>query len=148
MDTFTRDQVIQVARSWIGTPYKHMYRVKGAGCDCIGLIVGVHNELYTTQIESLPIYTPWWAEETGQDLIAESMRNHNHGVEIGLGDANVGDVFIMRMKDRGPAKHCGFFSYNNRIIHSYSGHNVIETDLPDSWRRRIKYVFRFSGITD
>lgn len=34
-----RDTVVRAAREWIGTPYHHRARVKGAGCDCLMLIV-------------------------------------------------------------------------------------------------------------
>jgi hypothetical protein len=32
---------IAQARTWIGTPFHHQGRLKGVGCDCLGLIVGV-----------------------------------------------------------------------------------------------------------
>jgi len=35
----TRETILQTAREWIGTPYHHRARVKGAGCDCLMLIV-------------------------------------------------------------------------------------------------------------
>lgn len=35
----TRETILQAAREWIGTPYHHRARVKGAGCDCLMLIV-------------------------------------------------------------------------------------------------------------
>lgn len=34
-----RDTVVQAAREWIGTPFHHRARVKGAGCDCLMLII-------------------------------------------------------------------------------------------------------------
>lgn len=151
MAIFTRKDIVTVARSWIGTPYRHMQRIKGAGTDCIGLVVGVHNELYPNEPVTdavIPNYTPWWAEETGIELLASSIGEHDHGIAIKPADALPGDVFVMRMKERGIAKHCGFYSYDGNIIHSYSGHSVLETHLPDSWRRRIKYAFRFSGVVD
>lgn len=35
------DEVVSVARSWIGTRYLHQHRHKGHGVDCVGLIIGV-----------------------------------------------------------------------------------------------------------
>ena len=37
--------IVATARSWIGTPFHHQARVKGKGCDCFGLIIGVAREL-------------------------------------------------------------------------------------------------------
>ena len=33
--------VVRMARTWLGTPYHHQGRVKGAGVDCGGLVIGV-----------------------------------------------------------------------------------------------------------
>src|SRR5437868_477468 len=39
-----RAEVVRVARSFIGTPYHHMGRVKGAGVDCATLLAEVYYE--------------------------------------------------------------------------------------------------------
>ncbi len=39
------NHIVSEARSWLGTPFKHQGRVKGVGCDCIGLIAGVARAL-------------------------------------------------------------------------------------------------------
>lgn len=38
-------RIVNVARSWIGTPFHHQGREKGIGCDCLGLIIGIATEL-------------------------------------------------------------------------------------------------------
>ena len=40
----SRARVVQVAREWIGTPYHHRARIKGAGVDCGQLVAGVFEE--------------------------------------------------------------------------------------------------------
>ena len=37
--------ICQQARTWLGTPFKHQGRVKGVGVDCLGLLIGVAQEL-------------------------------------------------------------------------------------------------------
>jgi NlpC/P60 family putative phage cell wall peptidase len=37
----TRQEVVQEARGWLGTPYHHQGRVKGAGVDCAMLLIEV-----------------------------------------------------------------------------------------------------------
>lgn len=142
---FDPEQVVAKAREWIGTPYHHQQVVKGktGGCDCVGLIIGVHDELYQEGVGHVPEYTPWWAEETGQELMVEIMRDHRHCIEVSPDQLQPGDIFVMRMKYKGPAKHCGFMSYDGQIIHAYSGHDVIESDIPPGWEKRIVYAFRF-----
>ncbi|HMM10451.1 MAG TPA: peptidase, partial [Paracoccus solventivorans] len=53
-------RAVEIARGWIGTPYVHQGSVKGAGADCLGLIRGVWRELYGTEPEAPPPYTPDW----------------------------------------------------------------------------------------
>ena len=143
---FTRQNILDEARNWIGTPYHHQQHVKRFGCDCVGLVIGVHDALYKVSAGYIPPYTKWWAEETGQELMIETMRKHPHCVEVSVPDLLPGDVFVMRMKYAGPAKHCGFLSGNGQIIHAYSGHAVMETDIPPGWARRIRYGFRFADV--
>ncbi len=38
----TREDVICEAREWLGTPYHHAARVKGAGVDCLMLVLEVY----------------------------------------------------------------------------------------------------------
>lgn len=49
--------IVAAARCWIGTPYRHQARTKGAGCDCLGLVLGVWSEIYGAPPEAVPAYT-------------------------------------------------------------------------------------------
>ena len=40
----SRNRVCRIARSWLGTPYHHMGRVKGAGVDCAMFPLEVYRE--------------------------------------------------------------------------------------------------------
>lgn len=37
----TRADIVEEARSWIGTPFHHQASLKGVGVDCVGLIRGI-----------------------------------------------------------------------------------------------------------
>lgn len=55
----TRTQVVEQARTWIGTPFHHAARTKGLGVDCVGLLVGVSRELGLVASDfDVPLYTP------------------------------------------------------------------------------------------
>jgi NlpC/P60 family putative phage cell wall peptidase len=49
----TAADVVAEARSWIGTPFHWQASLKGVGCDCKGLIVGVARELGLPEAASL-----------------------------------------------------------------------------------------------
>jgi len=55
-------RIVDAARGWIGTPYRHQAACRGAGCDCLGLVRGVWRELVGPEPERLPPYAPDWAE--------------------------------------------------------------------------------------
>ena len=140
-----RAEIIAEAASWIGTPYQHQASVKGAGCDCLGLVRGVWRALYGNEPEALPPYTPDWAETGGGERLLEAARRHLMEKQ---GGAEPGDVLMFRIETSVPAKHCGILSAPGRVIHAYWARSVTETRLGDWWTRRIAGVFAFPGVED
>ena len=133
------EHILAIARSWIGTPYVHQASLKGAGCDCLGLIRGVYTELYGHAPETPPAYSPDWAEETGIEAMRDAARRHL--LEIAPHETRPGDVALFRMKANAPAKHAAILSTHGRIIHAYQGHAVMEAAIPPGWDRRLAYAF-------
>jgi len=148
----SRAAIVAEARAWIGTPYRHQASLKGAGADCLGLIRGVYRVFYGPEKEPITPYSPNWAEETGQETLRDAARRHLAEIDAApfrdgapLGE---GDVILIRVRDRGIAKHAAITSGSDSIIHAYERHAVAEDALPVAWRRRIAYAFRFPGIAD
>ncbi len=52
--------VIAEAESWLGTPYHHMARVKGIGCDCMTLLTAVYHAAGIVPEIEIPFYPPDW----------------------------------------------------------------------------------------
>ena len=52
--------VCTIARSWLGTPYHHMGRVKGAGVDCAMFPLEVYREAGLIGVVAIPFYPPDW----------------------------------------------------------------------------------------
>ncbi|GIK83128.1 MAG: peptidase [Alphaproteobacteria bacterium] len=148
----SRAAIVAEARSWIGTPYRHQASLKGAGADCLGLIRGIYRAFCGPEKEPITPYSPNWAEETGQETLRDAARRHL--VEIDAAQFRDGealresDVILIRVRDRGPAKHAAIASGPDTIIHAYDRHAVAENALPAAWRRRIAYAFAFPGATD
>lgn len=55
-----RDAVVAAARSWVGTPYHHRGRVKGAGVDCAMLVLMAFVEAGGVEFFDPGLYTPDW----------------------------------------------------------------------------------------
>ena len=123
------DAIVSAARGWLGTPYHHQGSVRGAGCDCLGLIRGVWRALYGPEPEALPAYTRDWGNATGSEtLIAAACRHLMRLDDVTC--AAPGDVLVFRMRDRGVAKHAGI------LVSALPASGLLERDGPSlSYRR-------------
>lgn len=142
----TAENVIALARGWIGTPYRHQASAKGIGCDCLGLVRGIWRELYGREPEEAPPYQPDWAERSGGDRLCAAALRH-FGPALALDGMRSGDVILFRWRPDCAAKHAGILSAPDRFIHAYEQAAVIESALVPSWRSRIAAVHRFPGRT-
>lgn len=59
MINYLREQIVQEALSWLGTPFEHEACVKGVGCDCATLLASVYNRVLGADIV-LPHYEVQW----------------------------------------------------------------------------------------
>lgn len=139
-----RAAVVAAARDWLGTPYLHQASAKGAGCDCLGLVIGLYTELMGRAPETPPPYTPDWNERRPCDepLLSAARRHLQERAGIFL----PGRILIFRIVPTGPAKHCGIVSAGDRFIHAYAGRAVIESWLCRWWTDRVAGVFDFPGV--
>jgi len=64
--------IVIVARSWLGTPYRHQASVKGVGADCLGLVRGVWRDVVGGEMEAPPAYSADWAEVGGREMLLEA----------------------------------------------------------------------------
>jgi NlpC/P60 family putative phage cell wall peptidase len=136
--------IVTAARGWIGTPYLHQASLKGAGCDCIGLLRGIWRELIGAEPEAMPAYTRDWGEAGQVETLCTGASRWL--IPKPLADEAAGDVLLFRMRAGAIAKHMGLVADcgpRASFIHAYSGHGVVETALSDPWRRKICARFHF-----
>ena len=137
-------RIVDAARAWIGTPYLHQASLRGAGCDCLGLLRGVWRACLGAEPATVPAYTADWSEAgKREDLFLAA---HQWLIAKDLGDAAPGDVLLFRMRDGAVAKHLGIAGHTGAqasFIHAYTGHGVVETALTAPWRRKIAARFCF-----
>lgn len=138
-------RAVEIARSWIGTPYRHQAATRGAGTDCLGLLRGIWHELYGCEPEPVPAYTEDWSEPEGAERLWAAARRHLVGLgpEVPL---MPGQVLLFRMRAGSVAKHLGLAAEQAgrpTFIHAYSGHGVVESALSGPWARRVVARFEF-----
>lgn len=137
--------IITEARRWLDTPFHHQGRVKGVGCDCIGLVLGVAGTLEMKSRRGGLLkacdekaYGRLPDGEKLQSLLAQ----HLH--EIPTTAVEPGDVLLFRF-DHNP-QHVGLVS-DRGIIHCYmQARRVVEHRLDEVWQARVVAAYRFDGV--
>ena len=135
--------VVDIARTWIGTPYVHQAATRGAGCDCLGLLRGVWAQLNDAPMIAVPPYSPDWSEPQGDEVLWRGVADRLTGKDIT--HAAAGDVLLFRMRQGAVAKHVGLqadVGPQPTFIHAYQGHGVLENAFSHPWQRRL--VARFA----
>lgn len=138
-----RQQIVDTAREWIGTPYHHQESLKGQGCDCLGLLRGVWRELYgDDNPEPMPNYSPSWGDHRRDDPLMSVARKYFTEVR----EPRKGDLLLFRMRPGMAVKHCSILTEGGLMIHAYSGHKVREDDFSEWWKKKLVGSFQFPGV--
>lgn len=140
--------IIERARTWIDTPYVHHGRRKGGACDCVGLIVGVGEDvglsLYTRLDYSDHPRAEKLLRETG--AVLEEQEGRDPKVQL-----VAGEVVAMCVGVASYPQHLAIIGEHNgrlTLIHAFQKHGrVSEHGLTDWWRNRIVRVYRYPGVT-
>ena len=151
-----REQIVTQARTWTGSPYRHMGRSKTQGVDCMGFIIGVAEELGYADIDAPTHYT---TAPNGVELLAGCEKNLVR-VERDLEAIRFNDLMSLKSGDilvfwgftRGTAQHFAFVSdlgIRKTMLHAWSKHgSVVEHGIMDHWARRVLAVFNFPQTED
>lgn len=136
----TPDIIIAAARAWIDTPFRHQGRVRGVGCDCVGLVVGVAAAL------ALPV----------QDATGYSRHPQGRALRAALdaqlvplsGGPAPGRVLLFAIEAE--ACHVGIVAHTAAgdltLIHAYAqARRVVEHHLDDVWHARVVQSYGFAS---
>jgi len=135
------EDIVALAQSWIGTPYRHQASVRGVGCDCLGLVRGIWREGVGPEPQAVPAYSPDWAEAGLHEDLLEAARRHMIARDKEAFGA--GDVLLFRWRPHLPAKHAGIAVSPTRMIHAQDGACVCEVPINGWWRRHLVGAFGF-----
>ncbi len=134
-----RQRYADAARRWIGTPFFPGGRVRGAGCDCVGLLIGAAQEIGELQNYQPPPYPIQPAGLREAMLIPELERlGFRRIAEDARGP---GDVVCFRIGKL--PHHAGILVGADLFVHAIRWHGVILGDLRDSsWHKRLTGIWR------
>ena len=124
--------IIDEARTWVGTAYHHQARVKGAGVDCANLIAGVLENCGWPKFHLDTYSTQWHLHNTEEKLlnILES-----YGCKR-LQDAAVGSIITFKFGK--VSSHIGIITSPTTFIHAdVRVGKVTEVSLNGQWAQLV-----------
>ena len=132
----TGADVVAEARQWIGTPYHHQAAVRGVGCDCAGLVLGVAKVLALTGYRP----TAWGRQPNSSELA-------DHLAAAGCVPVDAGGAGrLVQFALPGDMAHLGICS-DSSVIHSWvAAGGVCEMAMTAGWARRVRQYWALPGV--
>ncbi|AMK18693.1 phage cell wall peptidase [Sphingobium sp. MI1205] len=109
----TRTDIVAEARRWIGTPYHEQASVRGGGCDCKGLVVGVARECGLPEADGFHARLSNYGVKVDVRLLRAGLAAELRQVAC----PRPGDVLLLRVGDK--AQHLGLLVDGSRLIHCW-----------------------------
>lgn len=148
----TREQIVAEAREWIDTGWAHQGKIKGVGCDCAGLVIGVGLAAVVMTVDT--------SDHVAKAVEAYSVRPDprlmllalDHWmIRIRKDEAGAGDV-IYRKYGEDP-QHLGILTGPLRdpmsgVIHAllWPSRRVVEHRTDDEWHVNTLSAWRYPGL--
>jgi NlpC/P60 family putative phage cell wall peptidase len=114
-----RDYIVEEAESWLGTPFHHMARVKGAGVDCLMLLCEVYEKVGIVPHIPTEYYPPDWHMHRDVERYMDGLRRYAEEVEVPLR----GDIAMVKMGR--VFSHGAIITEYPYIIHAYWGAHCV-----------------------
>lgn len=131
-----RSEVIKAARLWIGTPFHPGGRLRGVGCDCVGLLLGVALDLGLTKFD------PGTYRQKSRDRRLQATLSFL----CPSGTGELGDILLFEYVQSGLPQHVGIASPVG-IIHAHlSRGGVVEHGLGEGDGFRLIASYQFPGV--
>jgi len=141
------ERILAVARSEIGTPFRHQGRIPGVALDCAGLVVRV-----AYKIEAKYLDYSGYSRHPSDGLLESALDAQPCLARVQVSEMQAGDVLLMRFKS--DPQHLALFAgwsdvyQAEGVIHAWlQARKVCEHVLTDEWRARIVRVYRFAEAT-
>lgn len=150
--TMNHADIVKEARAWRHTPFHHQGRLKGVGCDCIGMVLGVlhavgacsrHRDQAGKQLPFTDFDQRDYARDPNSERLKYTLDYHLDAVETP--EIRPGDVLLFRVIHL--PQHVGIVGDHPMgglsLIHAYSpARKVVEETLTQSWLARVIGAYR------
>ena len=138
-----RQQVVDVARSWVDTRWRHQGRSRVHGIDCAGLVIEVARELGISTFD---------ISDYQRDPLNDSFLDHfrREMIKRPIADREPGDILLIR--DDMFTCHSVVFDIvgsTEMIIHAYAlRRKVVEEVYSPEWQGRTTHCFSFKDLEE
>ena len=131
-----RNELIRIARTWIGVPFLHRGRSR-EGIDCGGLLIAVGREI------GLKIDEPnTYSMSPDPGVIETSLKRYCTQIEID--SAQAGDILWLSFA--GEPRHVGFAT-DTGLLHAWAGPGkVVEHTVDSVWKKRVRAAYRLHEV--
>jgi len=128
-----RAAVVAEAKTWLGTKFHHEARVKGAGVDCLQLLVGVFQNVGLVGKIEIPHYPIDWNLHRDAERYLEGLFRYGHEIP---GPPLPGDIAMWRFGRC--FSHAAIVVEWPTVIHAHMGANVrLENAEAAAWLMKI-----------
>lgn len=141
------EMIAAEALTWIGTPVRWEASVKGAGCDCRGLVAGVARALGMPEGDAIEARIGGYARRIDEAALLAGL-DRVLARRLHPEPPHIGDVLAFRIM--GKVQHLaicteGDCSGRARMIHAYAGEpaQVVDVPLGRFWRARLAGIWRW-----
>lgn len=129
-----RQAIIREASTWLRTRFHHRAWVKGAGCDCLGLIYGVYRACGLVGEIDIPFYRQDFMHHRDDETYLGGLLQYGHQVE----QPEPGDVAMFQYGR--VFGHAGIVIAWPRLIHAFAERGEVCLGDGDQGRLRGKPV--------
>lgn len=144
-----REQIIQAALEWVGTPYHNHARVKGVGVDCAQLCAGVAYEsgrINEEALHNIPNYSPEWHLHNREEKLIEQLESFGC-TRVDRSNTKAGDIICFQFGRT--TSHLGIMVNDTQFIHArVDMKEVVINTLNEEWAKRWTFTYQFPGVND
>lgn len=119
-----RARVVAAAETWLGTPYHHAGRVRGAGVDCLMLLAEVYAAAgIIAPVTAVPHYPPDWFQHRDEERYLAGLTAHAREIS---GPPRAGDAAVFCFGRT--FSHGAIVTAWPRLIHAFVRTGVVRGD--------------------
>lgn len=135
-----RAEICRRAMEWVKANIKYRHRgYTRRGCDCIGLLLGILQEMGYMRNYVLPYYERGWERGEDPDILTRDFSPYY--IEIIREELLPSDILLFAFASR--IIHSGIYLGDNLFVHCYQGSTVkVDTLKLSPWTSRLVKIVR------